>query len=412
MQDLIKAVMRDYGAFLPQGFAEGGLVAPSYSPIPGAEIEGGGYAPQPSINPNLQNMLKAYGLVGGSEYSQPLRDIRKQREEAETQFNAALQNMAESKANAPSQSEMYWRLASAFATPGKTGDFIEGVGNAANVMAEHKSATRQAEEAQRKLKQDIALKQQEYSLQNLRDDEKTLLALRSEEGKDQREMLKTVMKEYIDSGKPASEAGRIAKDMGLKPGTPEYQSEVDKQANLLIEKQMGAIRAQLMTGQAQLANLALQQGKEARAAVSLDPDERKSVREDEDAVYAAEQAIKNLTRALPLLDQAFTSSAADQTLYKKLKQTNPNDPRVIATEQLENYVGQNTIAGLRAAFGGNPTEGERTAMANLGGLGAASRQSRRTIMENTIKGLTEGKDYRTMRIDKILSGGYKKKPKE
>lgn len=436
MRELMQQVMQDYGQYMaPQQsgmsnlvrkYSGGGLegegepIAPNYAPVQGAVMDGGGYAPPPQVaavaprqivaNPALNAMFNNY--FGKSEYSDDLAAVRQKRAEAESSFAKALEQMSGAPANAPSQSEMYFKLASAFANPGKTGSFMEGLGQASGVMAEHQGAVRSAKDLQNKTAREIAMERQKYALENIRDEEKTLLALRAEEGKDQREMIKTAMKEYIDSGKPLSEAGKIAKDMGLKPGTPEYEAEVDKQANIMIEKQMGAIRAQMLSGQATLAGIALAQQKEARAAVELDPDERKAVRDDEDAVYAAGQVIENLDEAIALSDSAFTGTAADRATYRKLKQTNPTDPRVIATEKLENLIGQNVMGSLKSTVGGNPTEGERRALADLGGLGAASKESRRRILESAKGNLSEAREYRNLRMEKILSGGYKKKAKE
>jgi len=46
--------------------------------------------------------------------------------------------------------------------------------------------------------------------------------------KDRRALGQEMIKEYIASGKPQSDAGKRAADMGLAPGTPEYQAKVSE----------------------------------------------------------------------------------------------------------------------------------------------------------------------------------------
>lgn len=395
------------------GYVEGDLVeAPDYTNVPTQQVEpsGGGYvAPvMRSANPELNALLSSYDT--GVDYTADLSQAREQRKASERAFNESMEKLVAGSGEGPSKAELYWRLAAAFGTPGKTGSFGESLVNATGQMAEHSKEQRLAQQAKRKLEAEIGLKRQEMALESAKDTEKTLLGLQSEANKDRREMLKATIKEYIDSGKPQSEAGRIAKDKGLKVGTPEYQNEVDKQANLLIEKQLGAIRAQLLTGQATLANIGMQQRKEEREAVKLEPDERKAIRDDEDAIYASKSAMKNIDEAMSVADMAFSNTIADKATYRKLKQTNPTDPRVVATEQLENLLGTNTLSSLKATFGGAPTEGERNALKELQGLAGASPASRKKILERAKKALQEGAEHRSMRINKIETGGYRKKP--
>jgi hypothetical protein len=410
-----------------RGYALGGIKeedpyapvpAPNFAPLTTGQVEpsGGGAIPQapamaPAMtiaNPELKALLDQYST--GADYSADLKQARMDRQASEQSFNTTLDKLMSGSDEGPSKSEMYFRLASAFATPTKTGAFGEGLGQAAGAMAEHKKEARAAGTAKRKLGAEIAMKKQELALEAAKDQEKTLLGLQAESNKDKREFIKAQVKDYIDSGKPQSNAGKIAKDKGFTPGTPEYQAEVDKQVNLEIEKQVGAIKLQLQSGNIALANLGIAQEKAGREAIKLEPDERKAIRDDEDAMFAAENTVKNLNTAISFVDQAFTNTASDQAQYKKLRQTNPNDPRVKATEELENLIGQNVVGSLKTTFGGNPTEGERRALQELGGLGSANKDVRKAIMKRAAKALEEAADYRSARITKIETGGYRKKP--
>jgi hypothetical protein len=390
---------------------------PNYTPIQSGQVEpsGGGAMPQapqmaPAMtmaNPELNALIQQYNT--SADYGPELRQARADRRASESSFNKSLDSLMTAADEGPSKAELYWKLAAAFGTPTKTGAFGEGLAQAASAVAETSKEERATRIAKRKLGADIAIKKQEMALEGAKDTEKTLLGLDSEQRKDKREFIKAQVKEYIDSGKPQSNAGKIAKDKGFKPGTPEYQAEVDKQVNLEIEKQMAGINAQLQSGNIALANLGISQEKASREAVKLEPDERKAIRDDEDAIHAGKSTIKNLDEALQHTALAFTSTAADQAAYRKLKQTNPKDPRVIATEQLDNLLGVNVLGSLKTTFGGNPTEGERSALKELGGLNAASAETRKQIISRARKALEEAVDYRGARISKIESGGYRKK---
>lgn len=394
--------------------------SPNFMPVQTGQVEpaGGGYIPaaaapmtMPASNSSALNALLAQ-YTSDVDYSPELKQARADRKASEAAFGKTLEQVMTSADEGPSKAEMYFRLAAAFGTPTKTGHFGESLGQAAGALGDYTKEQRASQASKRKLAADIAMKKQELALESAKDTEKTLLGLQSEANKDRREFIKAQVKELIDSGKPQSNAGKIAKDKGLTPGTKEYQEEVDKQVNLEIEKTIGAIKAQLQTGNIALANLGIQQEKAQREAIELKPDERKAIRDDEDAMFAAKSTIKNLNTALSFVDQAFTNTAADQAEYKKLKQTNPNDPRVKATEELENLIGQNVVGSLKTTFGGNPTEGERRALQELGGLGSANKEVRKAIMKRATKALEEAADYRSARINKIETGGYRKKTEE
>jgi hypothetical protein len=402
---------------MPEAPIAQAIPQPNYAPITSGQIEpsGGGAMPQapqlaPAMtmaNPELNALIQQYNP--SADYGPELRQARADRKASEAAFNSSLDKLMSATDEGPSKAEMYWKLASAFGTPTKTGAFGEGLAQAGAAMADTKKEERVARLSKRKLGAEIAMKKQEMALEGAKDTEKTLLGLQSESNKDKREFIKAQVKEYIDSGKPQSNAGKIAKDKGFKPGTEEYQAEVDKQVNLEIEKQLGVINAQLQSGKVALANLGIAQEKSAREAIKLEPDERKAIRDDEDAMFAAKSTIKNLDSAIGFVDQAFTNTAADQAAYKKLKQTSPTDPRVKATEELENLIGQNVVGSLKTTFGGNPTEGERRALQELGGLGSANKEVRKAIMARAKKALEEAADYRSARITKIETGGYRKK---
>jgi hypothetical protein len=426
--DLHASVMADYGRYFKRGgavpgYAQEGYVdvsnpapaAPNYTAMPVEPQTGGGYVPEDvatpavaapkadmtAINPELAAMLKQY--ESGIDYSKDIAANAAARRQQETKFNQSISALKQAAPDVPSESEKWFKLAAAFSNPGKTGSFQEGIGNAATVLSEYGAEKRKGLSAQRKLNTELDLKQQQYALENLRDEATQLRTLQGDVSKDKREMIKAAIKDYVDSGKPQSEAGKIALDEGFKRGTPEYEARVTAITKQKLDNQMGKLTATL-------GNLALSQQKVASEQLKLEPDERKSIREDEDAMHAAKGVVKNLEEALRLNSMAFANTPADRATYNKLKTTNPNDPRVKATEDLENLVGLNTIGSLKTTFGGNPTEGERSALKELGGLGTANKEIRGKIFQRAAAALNEAIDYRDARIKKIETGGYRKKP--
>ena len=426
--DLHASVMADYGRYFKHGgavpgYAQEGYVdvsnpapaAPNYTAMPVEPQTGGGYVPEDvatpavaapkadvtGINPELAAMLKQYDT--GIDYSKDIAANAAARRQQEAKFNQSISALKQTAPDVPSESEKWFKLAAAFSNPGKTGSFQEGMGNAATVLSEYGAEKRKGLSAQRKLNTELDLKQQQYALENLRDEATQLRTLQGDASKDKREMIKAAIKDYVDSGKPQSEAGKIALDEGFKRGTDEYEARVTAITKQKLDNQLGMLNATL-------GNLALSQQKVASEQLKLEPDERKSIREDEDAIYASKSVLSNLDRAIQLNETAFANTPSDRALYNKLKVTKPDDARVKATEELENLIGTNVVGSLKSSYGGNPTEGERNALKELGGLGSANKQVRKAIFTRSAQALKEASEFRKLRIEKIETGGYRKKP--
>ena len=426
--DLHASVMADYGRYFKRGgavpgYAQKGYVdvsnpapmAPNYTAMPVEPETGGGYVPEDvaapavaapkadvtGINPELAAMLKQYDT--GIDYSKDIAANAAARRQQEAKFNQSISALKQTAPDVPSESEKWFKLAAAFSNPGKTGSFQEGMGNAATVLSEYGAEKRKGLSAQRKLNTELDLKQQQYALENLRDEATQLRTLQGDASKDKREMIKAAIKDYVDSGKPQSEAGKIALDEGFKRGTDEYEARVTAITKQKLDNQLGMLNATL-------GNLALSQQKVASEQLKLEPDERASIREDENAIYASKSVLSNLDRAIQLNETAFANTPSDRALYNKLKVTKPDDARVKATEELENLIGTNVVGSLKSSYGGNPTEGERNALKELGGLGSANKQVRKAIFTRSAQAIKEASEFRQMRIQKIETGGYRKKP--
>lgn len=318
------------------------------------------------------------------------------------------------------KSELYFRLAAAFASPGKTGHFSEGAGQAATVMADWKKEGRQLKEAHRKEKVQTELAIRKLDLDEMSEELKTKRTEHSEQQKERREIIKGIITEYITSGKPQSEAGRIAKDMGLMPGTAEYQSEVSRQASLIVQKQTAQLEAiaagissQAATQAATERRLALEgrrdaraEQKEAREEKRLTPAEIKLADDAEQSLASTNRALSMMNQALTYVNKAFTGSLGDKAQYHGLSVATPSNARVVATEQLEQILTKSGLEGLRAAFGGNPTEGERAIALLTQGLNATSVASRTEIINRVIGMLKEQSAQQDKKLKEITSGQY------
>jgi hypothetical protein len=185
---------------------------------------------------NLESMLAKYMQPGASSYGAELAQAR-QRAQAETEaFNKMLQDAIKGsgEGGGPSKSEMYFRLAAAFADPGKTGSFGEGLGRAAGAVAEQKKAEREARRAAARESLQLGLTAQQARMTGAREDVSSLRQLAGEEMKDKRTVTAELLKEWTKRNDPVSTAGKQAQDEGLKPGTPQFQARVREISELAV----------------------------------------------------------------------------------------------------------------------------------------------------------------------------------
>jgi hypothetical protein len=117
--------------------------------------------------------------------------------------------------------------------------------------------------------------------------------------------------------------------------------------------------------------------------------------------------MSSLKRAYSLNPQTFGGTLAEIAQFKILEQTNPKDPRVLATREQNNLLSKGAVDKLRSSFGGNPTEGERAALLALEGLDSKSQEERKLIMQSTYKLLANRKTREEKRLNEILSGAYR-----
>ena len=360
---------------------------------------------QPSISPqtgqiDLNSLLSKYD-AGESSYAREIATARGALTRETEAFNNMLQRAIESQGESgPSKAEMYFRLAAAFGTPTKTGSFVESLGEVGKTMSQFQKEEREAKRAGQATKLQLALKGQEAKIGAAREDITNLRGLAAEEMKDKRAIATKLIEQYIASGKPQSEAGKQALDLGLKPGTPEYQRKVDEIMRTSIDARMAQINVQL-------ANLNLR----AQEAAKLSPAELKLKDETSDAVSSGEDALKNLSEAYRLNPNTFDNSLVDVAQQKLLETFGSKDPKVIATRYQANLLSKQAIAKLRSSFGGNPTEGERAALLALEGIDSKSKEERALIIRNTYSLLKARVERERRKLADINAGLYRQTTK-
>jgi hypothetical protein len=180
------------------------------------------------------------------------------------------------------------------------------------------------------------------------------------------------------SDKPQSPPGKIAKDEGLTPGTPEYQA-----------------RVKALTGE----------GK----GMTLNAREQTELFEAEDIVNASKTVMLNLSKALEINPKAYSGFAAGarRSIARNIPGVGDSEG-VTATTDLESLVGQNSLDQMKIIFGGNPTEGERKILLDLAGSISMSENERAAIWKRALSAAARRLKTSQDKMDTIRKGAYSK----
>lgn len=394
----------------PQNYAEGGTVR-GYAP--GGTISGGAGddvlmgrpagdmltpAPAPVVEDPQDAMMAMLARYAAPVDRSAEIAAANERVAAERKaFEEMLLGQLDAQDNAPqSKAEMYFRLAAAFGAPTKTGHFSENLALVGQTMADELAAKAKREREAREKKLGVRTELQKMRMEAAGEELGTLRGLQEDETKYGRELSRDLIKDYIASGKPQSEAGRIAMDMGLKPGTPEFNDEVRKQTELKIQRELAAIQAQI----ASTASSTAAAGRMSSTEINLRT-------ETENNLANLNQAISDVAEAYRLNPNSYSGSLTDMAVRKLQETVGSDDPMIVNTRRIENLLGQQALGTLKAVFGGNPTEGERAILLELQGIGAKSLEERSEIMLRLYEVLQERQARETKRLDDILSGAYR-----
>jgi len=364
--------------------------------------------PKSNLETIMATLAKYTGT--GPDYANELKTARNAAKAESDKFAQMITDAMKNQTSAPSKEELYWKLASAFGSPTKTGTFSEQLSNVGSVAADYAKSVREGQKADLSTKMQLALKGQELKVAGAKEDLTTLRTLAAEDMKDKRTITTELLKEYVKSGEPQSTAGKQARDEGLKPGTPEFQERVKAIAASNLEAQTAKIDSLLAGISTAQANLLLNQTKFDYARekdTKLTPAEVKMKSETEDLIGNADQALRDLKQAYKLNPNTFDSSLMDKGTRLLLENTSSNDPKVVATRTMENLLSKEAIGKLRASFGANPTEGERGILLQLEGINSKSREERAAIMRNTYEALKASISRQNKRLNEINAGMYR-----
>lgn len=171
-------------------------------------------------------------VTPGNDFMSLMRQLQNEPTSVEGDYRAALEAMRQRQLDlensvqsayaqetpGPSKQELLFRLSQAFLTPGKTGNFTEGLAAAGGVGAQYAADKRKA--AVDNLN---ARRQGAVELSKLRlDAQKQELGALAERDKQERLDRRALLMRYASSGKSKTEGEKYAAALGLEPGTEEY----------------------------------------------------------------------------------------------------------------------------------------------------------------------------------------------
>ena len=412
------------GGPVPQG---GTSIANSAMPNPEKGIPQPVEAPAPVVVPQIQpsdsmaqmqEMLKAYATPS-NDYAQELEEARR-KSNAETEaFMSMIQKSKKPENDNLSQAELYFRLAAAAGAPTKTGSFTESLSNINKEMADYSKD----QTGRRNADLELQMKAQQLKAANAKEDLNVLRGLAGESMKDKRALISEMIKAEIP--KAQSEAGKLALDMGLKVGTPDYQKFVTTNGMQLLKAKVNQMimgpaiasqnaatsSAQLGVAQGNLAENQARTGLEIEKWQEKQNENKKLTPKELDIKWGKEDTLNNLKNAQKMIEQAYdlnnvayTGNVFDVAKQKYGEVFSPEDPTVVNTGKLVNLLSAESLSRMKDVFGSNPTEGERAAQAQLSGALAKSKEVRKDIMLNYMEQLQKRIALEEKRLKQLDEG--------
>jgi hypothetical protein len=367
-------------------------------------------SPMDARSAQLDALLQRY--AGDSpDYRSELEEARTRSDKESMAFQKMIQDAMKGSADAaPSKAEMYFRLASAFGSPTKTGNFAESLSNVNKELAAYSKDERDAKKAQRALQLQMGLEGQKMRMSSAKDDLTTLRSLASEEMKSKRAITTEIIKDFIKSGEPESAAGKQAKDEGLKVGTPEFKARVNEIAQTSVDAKLAQVTATLagMSVQQANANLAIQKFQNLQEQqLKLTPAEVALKTQTEDMLGSTTQAMEDLKRAYVLNPNTFDASLPDIAQRKILESAGVKDPKLANTREQINLLEKGALAQLKSTFPGAISDAETRTLKELQGINAKSIEERGRIMRNAFRALKAIDERSKRRLNEIKQGTYR-----
>ena len=326
----------------------------------------------------LMGMVKKY-QQGGLNTSNAMEQL--------TQARANLRNTleqlsAQEEAKPPSKAEMYFRLAAAFATPTKTGDFGESLGLAAQQMAEYRGEQREAQKAAQQQRRDLAV----------------------ELAKLDYETAQSAYEKAVAAQKPMGPIAQNCADV-YPVGSADYaaclqrgqdQADAEAAANLALRE-------------AQRANVVSQQAireEKQNAPQTYTRFEQGLLDDYTKRLQSAKVAAGILAEAIKLNDDAYDESYGDIIRRFGSRIANQDDPKLAIYEFMRNRLSANALASLKATFPGAISNAEREALDSLQGALSTTKQGRAMIFQATMATMLDSIENANNELQKIADRYY------
>ena len=368
---------------------EKGIPQPVEAPVAPIAVQA---PPQSDSMAQMQEMLKAYGTPS-NDYAQELEDARR-KSNAETEaFMSMIQKSRKPENDNLSQAELYFRLAAAAGAPTKTGGIAESLSNINREMSDYSKE----QVGRRNSDIELQMKAQQLKAANAKEDLNTLRSLSSEDKKTRREMISSMIKAEIESGKPQSELAKLAKDR-YGYGTPEYYSFMEKNTPQWVASKMAQMQMGPITAQGQLAvaqgNYALNQEKTNIAQKEfvqktedreqkkneMSQPELKMKTDFQDQITTLENAASKIQRAYKLNANSFGNTPMEQVKRKELELTvGDKDTKVKNTRELETFLGS-TVLDIAQDLKGSISDSDTKMLNKMTGAQALGTDERADVL--------------------------------
>ena len=352
----------------------------------------------------LQKMLAESSMPSG----QSAESLRGELGVARQEFRDLIKAQSDATGTGPSESEKWFRLAAAFGKPTQSGHFMESLGLANEAMAdvskERRSALTDAAGVKLKgaeinigfLKEDLASAVASGALERdyKRDLAKSLLSFEMEANAlaEQRafDLQVAAGERAYKEGQPISDAAKIATDMGLTGA--EFIAFITK----YYDDQNAIKRLELQALTASITEL---------SSGELDLKIK-----TEDILASADKTLAIINSALEINDLAYAGNVWDSAAKAFKGVFDPNDPKYLATEKMQNLLSTLSLSQLKTTFGGaGITDSERKALDALQGLNSKTPSARRAILEAAAAAAQSIGRRSGARLEAITSGTFGRK---
>ena len=325
----------------------------------------------PTYDAQRDDLFRRY--LGPQPASPEMLAARQTAREAQANFVKMLNDQSSGETG-PSEAEKYFRLASAFLSPTKTGKgaFGESVALASRELADFEKSTTNSKNAAQAAKLQRMLKANEITWQVAKEE---LASIRAQEEGSRKDTLAIKLEELRDrrdQNDPKTELHRQLIGMGLVRGTDEYKKEYDRRTALADEA------------------AALKQAQAVLNYNSLNSTEQKNLFATQSGLTGSREARKKLREALDINDQTLAiGSFFGRTENDIKRQLGSTDPLVVNSARQAILLSLVALGKLKSTFPGAISDKESAIMLKLQGLNAASLTERRDILASALLDLEE-----------------------